>query len=98
MLVAVCDQLFGTSTSSWRESVTHFSFPVRAVAFSHSTASHGGGRCFFRGCIRCRRFPAQCLFHRGPPSLRALGFPLARGNPPILHPLHPAEVPRIAPG
>src|SRR5256714_14823464 len=41
MLVAVCDQLFGTSTSSWRKIVTPFSFPISAVRFSHSTASKG---------------------------------------------------------
>src|SRR6202040_3364601 len=41
MFVAVCDQLFGTSTSSWRKIVTPFSFPISAVRFSHSTASDG---------------------------------------------------------
>src|SRR6476646_483203 len=41
MFVAVCDQLFGTSTSSCRKIVTPFSFPIRAVRFSHSTASNG---------------------------------------------------------
>src|SRR6266478_657701 len=41
MLVAVCDQLFGTSTSSCRKIVTPFSFPISAVRFSHSTASKG---------------------------------------------------------
>src|SRR5579863_5177210 len=41
MFVAVCDQPFGTSTSSWRKIVTPFSFPIRAVRFSHSTASNG---------------------------------------------------------
>src|SRR5580692_4167728 len=41
MFVAVCDQLFGTSTSSWRKIVTPFSFPISAVRFSHSTASNG---------------------------------------------------------
>src|SRR5882672_7887837 len=41
MLVAVCDQLFGTSTSSWRKRVTPFSFPISAVRFSHSTTSNG---------------------------------------------------------
>src|SRR5262245_55909283 len=41
MLVAVCDQFFGTSTSSWRKMVTPFSFPISAVRFSHSTASNG---------------------------------------------------------
>src|SRR5271155_3525033 len=41
IFVAVCDQPFGTSTSSWRNIVTPFSFPIRAVRFSHSTASNG---------------------------------------------------------
>src|SRR5580692_800485 len=41
MFVAVCDQFFGTSTSSWRKIVTPFSFPISAVRFSHSTASNG---------------------------------------------------------
>src|SRR5271154_5086789 len=41
MFVAVCDQPFGTSTSSCRKIVTPFSFPIRAVRFSHSTASNG---------------------------------------------------------
>src|SRR6266700_441357 len=41
MLVAVCDQLFGTSTSSWRKIVTPFSLAISAVRFSHSTASNG---------------------------------------------------------
>src|SRR6266849_3710923 len=41
MLVAVCDQPLGTSTSSWRKMVAPFSFAIRAVRFSHSTASNG---------------------------------------------------------
>ena len=41
MLVAVCDQPFGTSTSSCRKIVTPFSFPISAVRFSHSTMSKG---------------------------------------------------------
>src|ERR1700675_1043109 len=41
MFVAVCDQLLGTSTSSWRKIVTPLSFPINAVRFSHSTASKG---------------------------------------------------------
>src|SRR5207247_6278089 len=41
MFVAVCDQLFGTSTSSWRKIVTPFSFSISAVRFSHLTASKG---------------------------------------------------------
>src|SRR5713101_4746270 len=41
MFVAVCDQLLGTSTSSWRKIVTPFSLAISAVRFSHSTASNG---------------------------------------------------------
>src|ERR1700686_2402120 len=41
MLVAVCDQLLGTSTPSWRKMVTPFSLPISAVRFSHSTRSKG---------------------------------------------------------
>src|SRR5882757_11584750 len=41
MLVAVCDQPFGTSTSSWRKIVTPFSLPISAERFSHSTRSNG---------------------------------------------------------
>src|SRR6202171_1756133 len=41
MLVAVCDQLFGTSTPSWRKIATPFSLPISAVRFSHSTMSKG---------------------------------------------------------
>src|SRR3984893_192806 len=41
MLVAVCDQLLGTSTPSWRKMVTPFSLPIRAVRLSHSTRSKG---------------------------------------------------------
>src|SRR6476646_5813563 len=41
MFVAVCDPFFGTSTASCRQIVTPFSFPIRAVRFSHSTASNG---------------------------------------------------------
>src|SRR5713101_3154663 len=41
IFVAVCDQLFGTSTSSCRKIVAPFSFPISAVRFSHSTASKG---------------------------------------------------------
>src|SRR5215469_2915807 len=41
MLVAVCDQLLGTSTFSCLKIVTPFSLPIRAVRFSHSTLSNG---------------------------------------------------------
>src|SRR5580692_1283101 len=41
MLVAVCDQPFGTSTSSWRKIVLPFSLQISATRRSHSTASNG---------------------------------------------------------
>src|SRR3981189_2974431 len=41
ILVAVCDQLFGTSTSSWRKIVPPFSLPMSAGRLSHSIASNG---------------------------------------------------------
>src|SRR5580704_4908553 len=41
ILVAVCDQLLGTSTFSCLKMVTPFSLPIRAVRFSHSTLSKG---------------------------------------------------------
>src|SRR5579862_775189 len=41
MLVAVCDQPLGTSTSSWRNIVLPFSLPIRATRRSHSTVSNG---------------------------------------------------------
>src|SRR5579863_6388142 len=44
MFVAVCDQPFGTSTSSWRKIVLPFSLPIRATRRSHSTASNGAVR------------------------------------------------------
>src|SRR5713226_9946897 len=41
MLVAVCDQLLGTSTSSWRKMTCPFSLLICAMRRSHSTASNG---------------------------------------------------------
>src|SRR5258708_16186019 len=41
ILVAVCDQPFGTATFSCLKIVTPFSLPMRAVRFSHSTLSKG---------------------------------------------------------
>src|SRR6202046_51857 len=41
MLVAVCDQFFGTSIFSCLKIVTPFSLPIAAVRLSHSTASNG---------------------------------------------------------
>src|SRR5713101_2662219 len=58
MFVAVCDQLFGTSTSSWRKIVTPFSFPISAVRFSHSTASKGDFFPSVKYRRKVRPFPA----------------------------------------
>src|SRR5438445_4628810 len=41
MLVAVWDQVFGTSTFSWRKIVWPFSLLIWAVRRSHATASKG---------------------------------------------------------
>src|SRR3984893_7721515 len=60
MLVAVCDQLLGTSTSSWRKMVTPFSFPINAVRFSHSTASKGDLFPSVKYRWKLRPFPAPC--------------------------------------
>src|SRR5215472_1008437 len=59
MLVAVCDQVFGTSTSSWRKMVAPFSFPIRATRFSHSTASKGD----FWGSLKYRGKTRPCPPH-----------------------------------
>src|SRR2546426_7974681 len=58
MFVAVCDQLLGTSTSSWRKIVTPFSFPISAVRFSHSTASKGDFFPSVKYRWKLRPFPA----------------------------------------
>src|SRR5215472_16694848 len=58
MLVAVCDQPLGTSTSSWRKMVTPFSLPINAVRFSHSTASNGDFLPSLRNLSKTRPFPA----------------------------------------
>ena len=60
MFVAVCDQLFGTSTSSCRKIVTPFSFPINAVRFSHSTASKGDFFPSVKYRWKLRPFPAPC--------------------------------------
>src|SRR3989441_13089199 len=57
MFVAVCDQLFGTSTSSCRKIVTPFSFPISAVRFSHSTASRGDFFPSVKNRWKVRPFP-----------------------------------------
>src|SRR5467141_2318234 len=100
MFVAVCDQLFGTSTSSWRKIVTPFSFPISAVRFSHSTASNGD----FFPSVKCRwknrPVPTPLVVFSAAASVAgdfplsacftvairssALWGSLSQGNPPIL--------------
>src|SRR5438876_3057873 len=58
MFVAVCDQLLGTSTPSWRKIVTPFPFPISAVRFSHSTASKGDFFPSVKYRWKLRPFPA----------------------------------------
>src|SRR5260370_34224402 len=58
MLVAVCDHLLGTSTSSWRKIVTPFSLPISAMRFSHSTASKGDLLPSVKYRSKVRPFPA----------------------------------------
>src|SRR6266481_6195567 len=58
MFVAVCDQLLGTSTSSWRKIVTPFSLAINAVRFSHSTASKGDFFPSVKYRWKLRPFPA----------------------------------------
>src|ERR1700676_3947268 len=99
MFVAVCDQLFGTSTSSWRKIVTPFSFPIRAVRFSHSTASNGeifpSVKYLSKGSHLCApafsgvvsvigEFPVIACFTVAIPFLRNLWLPLFSGEPLIL--------------
>src|SRR5713226_2705087 len=76
MLVAVCDQLFGTSTSSWRKIVTPFSFPISAVRFSHSTTSKGDFFPSVKYLSKARPLPAPPAVFSGAPSAAA-DFPLS---------------------
>ena len=63
MLVAVCDQAFGTSTSSWRKIVVPFSLPISAVRRSHSTASKGDTLPSVNRLLNARpRFCATSVF------------------------------------
>src|SRR5882672_640934 len=82
MLVAVCDQLFGTSTSSWRKIVTPFSFPISAVRFSHSTASKGDFFPSVKNRSKLRPFPLNACFTVAIRPSPPLGPP--RGYPFIL--------------
>src|SRR5438309_3469775 len=75
MLVAVCDQLFGTSTSSCRKLVTPFSFPLNAVRFSHSTASKGDFFPSAKYRWKLRPLPA-------PPAVFSAGVSAAGEFPP----------------
>ena len=75
MLVAVCDQLFGTSTSSCRKIVTPFSFPINAVRFSHSTASKGDFFPSAKYRWKLRPLPA-------PPAVFSAGVSAAGEFPP----------------
>src|SRR5882762_1397683 len=113
MLVAVCDQLFGTSTSSWRKIVTPFSFPISAVRFSHSTTSNGDffPSVKYRSKVRpfpvltavfsavsvARDFPFNACFTV---AIRpsALQGSRSRREPYYFTPLRPAEAPRFASG
>src|SRR5712671_2426504 len=111
MFVAVCDQLLGTSTSSWRKIVTPFSFPINAVRFSHSTASKGDFFPSVKYRWKLRPFPAPCAGFSAAVSVArdfpfnacftvairpsALLGPHSRGEPSYFTPLRPAEVPRF---
>src|SRR4029077_14089747 len=75
MFVAVCDQPFGTSTSSCRKIVTPFSLPIRAVRFSHSTASKGDFAPSVKYRSKLRPFPAPLAAFSAAVSVAA-DFPL----------------------
>src|SRR6266850_2178630 len=75
IFVAVCDQLFGTSTSSWRKIVTPFSFPIRAVRFSHSTTSKGDSFPSVKYRWKLRPFPVPAVVFSAAVSV-AGDFPL----------------------
>src|SRR5258707_11004095 len=75
MFVAVCDQLFGTSTSSCRKIVTPFSFPISAVRFSHSTASKGDFFPSVKNRWKVRPFPTPAaVFSTAASVARAFPF------------------------
>src|SRR5258707_6197336 len=113
MLVAVCDQLFGTSTSSWRKIVTPFSFPITAVRFSHSTASKGDFFPSVKYRSKVRPFPVLTAVFSAASVARDFSFnacftvairPSAlqgsrsRREPYYFTPLRPAEAPRFTSG
>src|SRR6266851_2130598 len=112
MFVAVCDQLFGTSTSSCRKIVTPFSFPISAVRFSHSTASKGDFFPSVNTRSKLRPFPVPAAVLSTAASVAgdfplnacftvairpsALLGPHSRGGSLYFTPLRPAEGPRLA--
>src|SRR3989441_3223899 len=113
MFVAVCDQLFGTSTSSWRKIVTPFSFPISAVRFSHSTTSKGDFFPSVKYRSKVRPFPVLTAVFSAASVARDFPFnacftvairPSAlqgshsRREPYYFTPLRPAEAPRFASG
>src|SRR5712692_561372 len=75
MFVAVCDQLLGTSTSSWRKMVAPFSFAIRAVRFSHSTVSNGDFSPSVKYRWKTRPFPRPLAVFSAAVSV-AEDFPL----------------------
>ena len=70
--------------------------PIGKIPLEAQTSSRAA-RGLLCGRIRGRGIPAQCMFHRSHPFLRALGSPLARGNPPslLLSRLHRGVAPRF---
>ena len=109
MLVAVCDQLLGTSTLSCLKIVAPFSLPIRAVRFSHSTASNGAilpsvkkrlntnpaCACKVSGAPACTALPCSTDFTVAIPSLQALGSHSARWDTPLFYSSAVAEVMRV---
>src|SRR5208337_537554 len=98
MFVAVCDQPFGTSTSSCLKIVTPFSLPISAVRFSHSTLLNGAvlPSVKYRSNLKPLFVPALAVstalpFNAGftvaiqvPPRCR---FPCSSGEPLYFTPL-----------
>src|SRR6266404_4420679 len=102
ILVAVCDQFFGTSTFSCLKIVAPFSLPIRAVRFSHSTLSKGDTFPSVKKRSKTRpvdtvevstdfevstALPFSACFTVAILIPPRNGFPYCeRGNPSILHP------------
>src|SRR6266404_3739414 len=93
MFVAVCDQLFGTSTSSCRKIVTPFSFPISAVRFSHSTASKGDFFPSVKYRSKLRPFPVPAAVISAAASVARV-FPLNACFTVAIRPSPPLGPPR----